>query len=254
MQKDFTVSSLRSNSKTTLREISVWFCFMKNIDFHSHILPKADHGSDNIETSVFQIKHAVSCGIDTIIATPHFYPHRHTVGQFLECRARAYDELLEAVRTNGYNINIISGAEVLICDGLDRLPGLSNLCIGNTKTLLLELPFSDFHSDFPEVVSRLISGGFGVILAHADRYSPVNVEKMIEAGATVQLNVAALSKFFLNDACLSWIERGLVVGIGSDIHQRDVSLFKKFKKVRRRFGPHFEQIMIKSSQILKSYT
>ena len=48
-------------------------------DYHSHILPGCDHGSDGIKTSLKQIEMAKSVGIKTICATPHFYPHKESV-------------------------------------------------------------------------------------------------------------------------------------------------------------------------------
>ena len=37
------------------------------VDFHSHILPGADHGSQNIRTSLAQLRHAAAAGVDTIV-------------------------------------------------------------------------------------------------------------------------------------------------------------------------------------------
>ena len=37
------------------------------VDFHSHILPRADHGSDSIETSLCQLESAAKAGVDTTI-------------------------------------------------------------------------------------------------------------------------------------------------------------------------------------------
>ena len=53
------------------------------IDFHSHILPGADHGSSSVETSLAQLNSAKNAGVTRLIATPHFYPHRHTLEKFL---------------------------------------------------------------------------------------------------------------------------------------------------------------------------
>ena len=64
---------------------------MDLVDFHSHILPGADHGSDSIDTTLFQLNSAMACGIDRIIATPHFYPNIHTVEDFLSRRNSSYD-------------------------------------------------------------------------------------------------------------------------------------------------------------------
>ena len=44
------------------------------LDYHAHILPRCDHGSDGVETSLRQLAMAAEAGIRTVCATPHFYP------------------------------------------------------------------------------------------------------------------------------------------------------------------------------------
>ena len=51
---------------------------MNSIDFHAHILPGVDHGSNSVEISDFQLKLAAESMIDTVIATSHFYPHKES--------------------------------------------------------------------------------------------------------------------------------------------------------------------------------
>ena len=41
-------------------------------DFHSHVLPGADHGSDSVETSERQLELVDGAGIDRVVAAPHF--------------------------------------------------------------------------------------------------------------------------------------------------------------------------------------
>ena len=49
------------------------------VDFHAHVLPCADHGSSSVSTSLSQLSYAKGAGVKRIIATPHFYPHKHTL-------------------------------------------------------------------------------------------------------------------------------------------------------------------------------
>jgi protein-tyrosine phosphatase len=44
----------------------------RRIDFHCHVLPGADHGSDSLACSLSQMKKAAAAGIDVIVATPTF--------------------------------------------------------------------------------------------------------------------------------------------------------------------------------------
>ena len=105
------------------------------VDFHAHILPGADHGSDSVETSLKQLTLAKNASVNTIIATPHFYPHVHSVEEFLKIRNQAYISLESAKEAD--MPKIILGAEVLLCVGIDRLAGIDKLCIEGTKTILI---------------------------------------------------------------------------------------------------------------------
>jgi len=69
------------------------------LDYHAHILPGCDHGSDSVETSRRQLEMARKAGIATVCATPHFYPQRETVACFLDRRAWTA-ELLRAGYTD----------------------------------------------------------------------------------------------------------------------------------------------------------
>ena len=182
---------------------------MKNqleiVDFHSHVLPSADHGSSSVETSVSQLSSALSAGVKRIIATPHFYPHVHTVDSFIERRDAAYNTLLPYI-PNGVEIRL--AAEVLICPGIHNLPGLENLFIRGTNTLLLEISNADFGPEHVDTVRELIGKGIDVVLAHADRYNPSYIEQLIELGAKIQLNACSLNTVFRRKHLYDWLDRG----------------------------------------------
>ena len=99
---------------------------MMQIDFHAHILPGADHGSDGLATSLRQISLAREAGIDLLIATPHFYPRHEALGPFLARRAETYACLTEALPADAPRIRL--GAEVQLCRGLNHMHGLEQLC------------------------------------------------------------------------------------------------------------------------------
>ena len=198
------------------------------IDFHAHILPGADHGSDSVDTTLFQLSHASDAGVRRIIATPHFYPTCHSVEKFLQRRDGAYESLLPHLKPDMPKLTL--GAEVLMCHGIERLDGLSSLCVSGTRVLLLELPYSDFSDNYVQSVRNLIKDGYDIVLAHAERYYPENIDEMVRAGAKIQLNAGALSGFFVDKAVSSWIKCGAVVALGSDIHMRDGSAYKRFAK------------------------
>ena len=211
------------------------------VDFHSHILPGVDHGSSSLETTLLQLKYAKSAGINKIIATSHFYPNAHDVKRFVEKRERA----LSRIRSCGEEIpEIRVGAEVLICNGIENLPDIEKLFIRGTNTILLELPgVPVLDSNLYTSVERILSRGVGVVIAHADRYKPSIIDRMIGLGAKVQLNSSAmLGVLSPKKYVLEWIDQKSVVGIGSDIHGADSKAYPKFLKAVNRLGDRYDHI------------
>lgn len=223
---------------------------MNVCDFHSHILPNADHGSSSVKTSLSQLRLAVSSGVTRIIATPHFYPHRHSVDGFIERRNEAYRQLVAAMSDSIPEIRL--GAEVLLCPNMARMPGIDRLSVNGTKTLLIELPFNDFGREHINSVAGLIMSGYDIILAHADRYEPKDIEAMLDLGVSLQLNASAITKFFRKRAVSDWLNRGVVSAIGSDIHGEDASAYKLFKNSLKRVGKALPDIMLRSDRIWNS--
>jgi len=222
---------------------------MNIVDFHSHILPRADHGSSSVEDSLCQLQLAGQSGVTDILATPHCYPARRSVASFLKKRNDAFDALKDAYDGQ---IRIHLGAEVLICDNLEDLPDIESLCIEGTRILLLELPFNDFVDSYVNTVITLIKRGITVVLAHADRYEPENIERMLSVGALIQLNVHSLAGFIKPRHLYDWIDRGVVVALGSDIHGRDKKAYKFFEKAIKKIGEDkVSRIFESSHELLK---
>ena len=92
--------------------------------------------------------------------------------------------------------------------------------------------------------------GYKVILAHADRYPPQNIEQLLESGVEMlQLNIFSLSGFFKNKKHFEWIDNGSVVAFGTDIHGRDKKAYKKFVDIKNRLGERILNVKEKSDKI-----
>ena len=205
------------------------------LDFHSHILPKCDHGSDGLETSLKQVEMAKAVGIKTCCATPHFYPHRENIETFLARRTHCAEKLKSALPAG--SPKILLGAEVLICDRLDRMDGLEKLCLEGTNLLLLEMPFTDWSDSVWDTLYRLLDKDeIHVVMAHVDRYPVNDIETLIEDGVTMQLNVEKLAHSFGRKHLMQWIEDGSVSYIGSDMHMlgNNYADFEKSVKVIKK--------------------
>lgn len=211
------------------------------LDFHAHVLPWVDHGCDSVETSLFQLSEAKKYGVEHIYATSHFYPSYHNVSDFLKLRASAFEKL--SARLDEGQPHLYLGAEVLLCDGIDRMPGLSELFIEDTNTLLLELPFADFSYSYADTVYSLVRSGVEVVLAHAERYKEENINLLIQNGAKLQINASSLCGFVIPGRIKHWLSSGVVVGIGSDIHKRDTKAYSNFRKGTNRIAKHLGSVI-----------
>lgn len=221
---------------------------MSFIDFHSHVLPSVDHGSSSVETSIFQLKSAMKCGVSKVVATPHFYPQKENPDVFLARRAYAYNKLM---RSGAELPEIILGAEILICENIEEMPMLSELCIGDSNTLLIELPFTDFYQSYVTSIAQIISKGYRVILAHVDRYDPNDIEKLLEVGALAQINADALATVGIRSTIKKWIDRGVVYAIGSDIHGRDKKAYKKLVKAYKKIKGNADAVLKRTEEIIQ---
>ncbi len=223
---------------------------MDIIDFHAHILPSADHGSPSVSVSLMQMQMAKDCGVSRIIATPHFYPQKESAESFIQRRDKCAALLKSKLSKDSPDILI--GAEVLICDNIEEMPNLERLCIEGTRALLLELPFVDFSLSYRDTVKSLIYDGYTVILAHADRYKPENIDLLIDVGAKIQINTDSLCKLFVNRHLYKWMKNDVVYGLGSDIHGDDAKAYKRFRKSIKKIEPYATNIKKHSDDIWSS--
>lgn len=218
------------------------------VDFHSHILPCVDHGSENIKISLSQLQIAKKHSVNRILATPHFYPNTHTLKKFLDLRDSAAIDLKSRAKPDFPEIKL--GAEILICEGLERFPALEKLCFSGTKYIMLELPSYEFSEEYAITAGNIADMGYNVILAHADRYPKYAVEVMLDYGvSSLQINTFSISSVFKKKHIFDWIERGLVCSIGSDIHGASKLAYRKFVSAQKRLGELLTPIIISSNKI-----
>lgn len=202
-----------------------------SLDYHAHILPGCDHGSSSVDMSLKQMDMAKEAGIQTICATPHFYPHKESVSSFIERRRQTADNLWTQIPAD--SPRVLLGAEVLICDGMERLNGLRELCLEGTNELLLEMPFYRWPAPVWDTLYRLNDlRDIQIVIAHADRYPPEDIHQLISEGIPLQLNAECLRKHLHRKRYLEWIQKGYVSYLGSDIHEFGPG-YHDFEKCRK---------------------
>ena len=203
------------------------------VDFHSHILPGADHGSKSVEISKKQLELAVQAGVKYIVATSHFYPNKDSVDEFIERREKSYQQLVDAC-SGTLSPRVILGAEILLCRDIDRLPGIEKLTVNGTKILFVELPKTEEYDTLVDIVRELIASGYEILLAHAERYPYDIVKRLVEVGVRLQVNASVFDGLFLCKKVRKYLKNGWVNAIGSDIHGANGKAYRSFLKATSR--------------------
>ncbi len=219
-------------------------------DFHAHILPGADHGSQSLETSETQLNLLYGAGVRRVIATPHFYPNETGVESFLKKRSVAENRL--ASLSSEQKPQIYVGAEVLVCPGIDRMPGLEKLCIKGTNIILLEMPFFRWSEQLYETVYNVSRSNLKVIMAHIGRYPSYQAERLIaECGVSVQLNGENISTRHGRRKVARWLEAGIVCAFGSDIHGASKKCAKNLSELYEFAGDYGSEINERCEYLLR---
>lgn len=193
------------------------------IDFHTHILPNVDDGSNSIEQSLEMLNILKGQGVNTLLLTPHFYANDESVDEFIDRRNNAYIRLLEKTMETP---ELILGAEVRYYDGISHLQDLKKLRIEGTRFLLLEMPFNRW-TDYAinEIIDIASRGKITLVLAHIERYLPVLSNKVIELlsnhGVLFQVNASFFDGFVKSRKAVKMLKQNLIHFIGTDSHNTD---------------------------------
>ena len=189
-------------------------------EYHCHILPGLDDGSDSAETSLAMIDAMRKQGVERIIASPHFYAHREkSVAHYLEKRQAAYD----SIQADAAVQDIRLGAEVAIEHGLSELPDVEKLAVSGTDLILLELPYREYASWMTEEIYNIASEfRLRVVLAHVHRYleyySKSEMQTILSSNVIFQVNNEAFGNWKERRFVKALITDGKPVVFGSDAH------------------------------------
>lgn len=190
-------------------------------DYHCHILPEIDDGSDSVEMSLSMLETMKNQGVKRIVATPHFYAHREkSVESYIEKRRESYEKLFSAEPAIK---DIRLGAEVAVEHGISELDGLDRLAFQGTDIIMLELPYSSYSKWISEEVYNVSCRyGLKVVLAHIHRYinfyTKSQMSEILGMNVIFQVNNEAFSSFGERRFVKRLIKDGYPVVFGSDSH------------------------------------
>tara|TARA_S200000501_G_scaffold378888_1_gene444624 strand:+ start:53288 stop:54082 length:795 start_codon:yes stop_codon:yes gene_type:complete len=170
------------------------------IDFHNHILPNQDDGSNSLEVSLSMLKHAADQGITDVVNTVHF---QHPKVDFLKINnskiSSAINNLQEELNKRKIPITLHFGAEVFYLPNLLDIIDNPLVTFGKRKYILIEFSVYDIPRTQKQVLYDLKIKGITPIIAHPERYKQV------------QENIYLVYDW-LNSGCLIQVDAGSIIG------------------------------------------
>jgi len=230
------------------------------LDAHTHILPDMDDGSDNVEESLELIRLSYEKGVKAICMTPHFYPGNESPGQFLERRDTAIKNLSKVLEGQSGVPEIYFGAEVEFFQGISRVEEIGRLCIGQSRILLVEMPFMQWTGRMMDELYALRDyHGITPMIAHVDRYLDFGNEEfigeLIDNGILIQANASFFLRGFGSGKAMRMMKRGMIHFIGSDCHNlrsRRPNLFEASEKIFAKCGEDAMERLSRMQKLIRT--
>lgn len=218
-------------------------------DLHTHILPGMDDGAQTAQDSLTLLRMQWDQGVDAVVLTPHFYRDRERPEHFFARREMSFEALMAALdelpdRERDSMPRLILGAEVAWRPNLSDWAELPQFCIGNTKNLLLELPFTPWNDQLLHQIYDMVGRtGIMPIIAHLERYMKLQRPELIREVLNLDVPVQISSELFLHAGSrrtgLNMLKRGQAHLLASDCHNassRKPSLAMAMSVVGKKLG------------------
>lgn len=225
------------------------------IDIHSHILPGMDDGSQSLSETRQLLQMLRQQGVRIVAATPHFYGMQDTPEAFLDRRKKSLAQL-EELETD---IKILPGAEVAYFDGMSHCQQLCDLRLGDSKLLLVEMPFVNWSERMIYELCQLqLLLGLTPVLAHVERYRrreqlPRFEKTLMAQGIYMQCNAEAFLHIATRRWALSRLQRGEICFLGSDTHNltsRPPKLDLSVKIIEKKLGGEVLRKLMQQTEAL----
>lgn len=225
------------------------------IDIHSHILPGADDGAVDLQTSLEMADIAIKSGVTAIVATSHSDAFFHNGRYRRDVYLNALHDFRKELEKVGNPLKIYSGMEIFAdFDTPHFLADKQLLTINGTHYALVEFPFRGNRTDATNILLSLRDMGIIPVVAHPERYifvqnSPSVLNVWHEMGCALQLNKSSLFGRFGRESealALEMLARGFAHAIASDAHScisRTTELKSAYDFVNDEFGADAAHIL-----------
>lgn len=217
------------------------------IDFHSHILPEVDDGSQSYEESQSLIVEARSVGFDKIISTSHYASKCYEIPEYKR------KEHIENLKQEENAPQILLGSEIFLTyDVIDALEQFKASTINGTKYILVELPLRQHFFNLKDTIYRLQEKDYRIILAHPERYTMVQknfdlLYELSDLGILFQCNYGSILGLYGMSAksiMKKMLKHNLVSFLGSDVH-RAKTIYPKIPKAIQKIQKYISSEELK---------
>ncbi|HNS74808.1 MULTISPECIES: CpsB/CapC family capsule biosynthesis tyrosine phosphatase [Mesotoga] len=196
-----------------------------NIDSHCHLLPAVDDGVEEIEESLAILEEMKLKGLQRLYLTPHLFSPI-SPSDPAEIMRRWHEFRFEL---NNHSVEVLLGSEIFL-----RPEVLESdlITMGESNFLLVELSTQQKPHYLFEVIGKLQSTGFRIILAHLERYhylfkkigfifgkvEPTDeIHRLRDMGVLFQVNWNSLDK---DSKARVLVDRRIADITGSDKHKQ----------------------------------
>lgn len=228
------------------------------IDIHCHILPDFDDGAADLDEALTMAQMAASSSIRGIIATPHFRGEAESLMLLPKIVSR-FQRLSRAIANEGIPLTLYPGAEILCLPQTPLLARQKQLpTLANTNYVLAEFYFDESPEYMSDILDSLQESGYRVVVAHPERYSAVQKDRMladrwVRQGYGLQLNKGSILGAFgerPQTAALDLLQNGMAHLIASDAHSmlhRTPDMSRLYQYLRKRCPGEYSMLLLREN-------
>ncbi|HWB62646.1 MAG TPA: CpsB/CapC family capsule biosynthesis tyrosine phosphatase [Chitinophagales bacterium] len=194
-------------------------------DMHSHLIPGIDDGAKTMEDTIALLQGLKELGFKKIVTSPHVMADGYT--NSTETIIKGRDAVREAIKQNNIDIEFDAAAEYNIDESLYPKIEKKDLLTFTRNYILVEMPFLAKPTIMGDIVYKLQTAGYNVVLAHPERYSYFHEKdfhtyhSLKDKNIFFQINIASLCGAYGKGArytAIRMINEHMVNFVGTDLH------------------------------------
>lgn len=224
------------------------------IDIHAHVLPGVDHGAKDWDMSLKMLAESAKCGVEKIIATPHYLPWEKGV------TAEKIEKLCQEAKVRlkkeyGLTLDIYPGNEIYYgTETVEALKSGKALTLAGSRYVLVEFEPEVLYQTICKAVRDLRNDRYIPIIAHMERYKCLErkgkPEEVKAMGALLQMNIGSLQGGIFDTEARMAKQRlldGVIDFVASDMHdlnKRSPMSKDKLSWVQRKLDSEYQKELL----------